>query len=106
MYYTYMLRCSDNSIYTGITTDVKRRFEEHRGGRSKKAAKYTAVRQPVKIAAVWQSPTRETASRLEFYIKKLSKKKKENLICDNSVFTEYLGEKSGRATRTMGSSSP
>ncbi|MBQ3573901.1 MAG: GIY-YIG nuclease family protein, partial [Clostridia bacterium] len=38
MYYVYMMRCSDNSLYTGITTDLERRFEEHK---SKKGAKYT-----------------------------------------------------------------
>ena len=93
MYYTYMLRCEDNSIYTGITTDMKRRFDEHSGRISGKCAKYTGSRQAVKIEAVWESESRETASRLEFYIKKLTKAKKELLILENENFDKFLSEK-------------
>lgn len=88
-----MLRCADNSIYTGITTDVKRRFEEHAGRIPGKCARYTGSRQAVKIEAVWKSESRETASRLEFYIKKLPKIKKELLIKDNSNFGIFFNEK-------------
>ncbi len=90
MYYTYMLRCADNSIYTGITTDVKRRFEEHAGRVPGKCAKYTGSRQALKIEVVWRSQSRETASRLEYYIKKLPKSKKEQLIVDNDFFNKFL----------------
>lgn len=44
MYYTYMLRCEDNTIYTGITTDISRRMEEH-FCKDKKCAKYTKTHQ-------------------------------------------------------------
>lgn len=77
MYYVYMMRCSDNSLYTGITTDLERRFEEHK---SKKGAKYTASRTVVSIEAVWEVPDRSSALKLESQIKKLSKAKKEELI--------------------------
>ena len=50
MYYVYMLRCEDGSLYTGITTDLARRFEEHRNG---KGAKYTRSRGAVRIEAAW-----------------------------------------------------
>lgn len=93
MYFTYMLRCADNSIYTGITTDVKRRFDEHAGRIPGKCAKYTGARQVLRIEAVWESESRETASRLEFYIKKLTKAKKELLINDNTVFDKFLAAK-------------
>ena len=87
MYYTYMLRCADNSIYTGITTDVARRFAEHSGQISGKCAKYTG------IDAVWKSENRETASRLEYYIKKLPKNKKEQLIDDRDNLKKFLSDK-------------
>ena len=78
-YYVYMLRCSDNSLYTGITTNVERRFEEHKE-KHKKGAKYTAAHTPLSIEAVWEVPDRSSASKLESQIKKLSKSKKEELI--------------------------
>lgn len=93
MYYIYMIRCSDNSIYTGITTDVERRFKEHTGKIPGKAAKYTGSRRALSIEAVWQCDSREKASRLEFYIKKLIKYKKEQLIKDNTFFVKFFAEK-------------
>ena len=92
MYYTYMLRCADNSIYTGITTDVARRFAEHSGQIAGKCAKYTESRKAVRIDAVWKSENRETASRLEYYIKKLPKNKKEQLIDDRDNLKKFLSD--------------
>ena len=48
-WFVYMIRCMDSSLYTGITTDVKRRYEEHEKGRG---AKYTKVRKPVEILSL------------------------------------------------------
>ncbi len=79
MYYIYMLRCTDNSIYTGISTDLKRRFEEHLSG-GKNGAKYTKSRMPVRIERAWSSPDRSSASKLESALKKLPKAKKEEII--------------------------
>ncbi len=93
MYYTYMLRCADNSIYTGITTDVARRFAEHLGQISGKCAKYTGSRRAVRMEAVWESENRETASRLEYYIKKLPKYKKEQLVDSNDNLKKFLSDK-------------
>lgn len=84
MYYTYMLRCEDNSIYTGITTDIGRRMSEH-FERDKKCARYTRVRAAKKLEAVWRCEDRASASRLEFYIKALLKPKKEELIKSNNL---------------------
>lgn len=93
MYYTYMLRCEDNSIYTGITSNVERRMEEH-FSKDKKCAKYTATHQAKKLESVWESENRVLASKLEFHIKKnLSKQEKESLIKDNSLLEKFLGEK-------------
>ena len=90
MYYTYMLRCTDNSIYTGIATDVERRFREHLK-KDEKSAKYTRTHTALKIEAVWQSESRAAASRLEYRIKKLSKEQKEALISENKL--EVIGDK-------------
>lgn len=84
MYYTYMLRCRDNSIYTGITTDVERRMNEHFTQRSK-CAKYTKNHTPLRLEAVWQSSDRAAASRLEYYLKKLSHEQKEDVIKSGSL---------------------
>ncbi len=79
MYYTYMLRCADNSVYTGITTDIERRMEEHLS-QSGKCAKYTRNHPAVKMEIAWESESRSLASKLEYYIKTLSKSQKEELI--------------------------
>ena len=84
MYYVYMIRCFDNSIYTGITTDVKRRWEEH-VARKQKCAKYTMNHPVKKIEAVWQTETRILASKLEYQIKTLKKEEKESLIKNKNL---------------------
>lgn len=91
MYYTYMLRCIDNSIYTGITTNIERRMQEH-FSKGEKCAKYTLNHSAKKLESVWQSENRILASKLEYHIKKLTKRKKEELIEKNNL-NELLGEK-------------
>ncbi len=81
-YYTYILRCRDNSLYTGICTNVKRRMDEH-FSQGEKCAKYTRTHTPKKLEAVWESDCRVSASKLEYRIKRLSKQQKEKLIADN-----------------------
>ena len=93
MYYTYMLRCTDNSIYTGITSDLKRRMEEH-FSQNEKCAKYTASHHAKKLEAVWESENRILAAKLEFHIKKsLTKKEKEELIKNSNLLDKFLGNK-------------
>lgn len=84
MYYTYMLRCEDNSIYTGITTDIERRIEEH-FSKNEKCAKYTLNHNAKKLECVWESENRQLASKLEYHIKRLTKIQKEKLIKNNSL---------------------
>ena len=79
MYHIYMLRCLDNSLYTGITTDLERRLQEHREG-GKSGAKYTAVHGAKNFECAWQCEDRANASKLEYWIKTLSKKDKEALV--------------------------
>lgn len=87
-----MLRCSDNSIYTGITTDLERRMNEH-FGKSDKCAKYTLTHNAKKLESAWKTENRVLASRLEFFIKKLTKVQKENLIKNKEYLVKYLSDK-------------
>ena len=91
MYYIYMLRCENNSIYTGITTDVQRRMEEH-FSKDPKGAKYTKSHKPIKLECVWESENKVLASKLEFRVKALTKAQKEELIKNNNL-ERYLSEK-------------
>jgi len=82
-----MLRCADNSLYTGITTNVVRRIDEHNGLGAKGAgAKYTRMRQPVELVYQEQVDSRSEAGKREAALKKLSKKEKESLVCGDKVF--------------------
>lgn len=92
MYYTYMIRCIDNSIYTGITNDLKRRMSEH-FEKTEKCAKYTLRHTPKKIEAVWESEDRALASKLEYHIKSLKKYDKEILIKYDVKISDILSNK-------------
>ncbi len=76
----YILQCSDNSLYTGITTDVKRRIAEHNDSSSRLGAKFTRGRQPVKLVYHEQLETRSLATKREMEIKSLTRIKKLCLI--------------------------
>ena len=84
MYYVYMLRCEDNSLYTGITTNLERRMEEH-FTKSDKCAKYTMRHSAKKLETAWQTENRVLASKLEYRIKELSKEEKEQLVKNNNM---------------------
>jgi len=73
----YIVRCSDDTYYTGITTDMDRRLNEHNSG---KGAKYTRTRTPVELEESKEFPDRSTATKEELRIKKLSRDNKERLI--------------------------
>ena len=92
MYYIYMLRCKDNTIYTGITVDIKRRMEEH-FSKNEKCAKYTYTHNAKKLEAVWQTENKSLASKLEYAIKKLTKAKKEELIKNKNLEEIFLENK-------------
>lgn len=86
-YYTYLLRCADGSVYTGITTDLARRISEHFSART--GARYTAAHRPLKPEIAFESADRAAASRLEYRIKRLPKAQKEQIIRTGSL--EPLG---------------
>lgn len=73
----YMILCSDNSFYTGITTDIDRRFRQHAAG---EGAKYFRGRQPVKVAFLEDGHSRSSASRREVQIKSMNRADKLLLV--------------------------
>lgn len=77
MNYTYILKCKDDSLYTGCTNDLKKRITSHNAG---KGAKYTKARRPVELVYYEEFQTREEAMKREYAIKQLSRKEKEALI--------------------------
>ena len=64
MWYVYLLRCADATLYCGVTTDVERRLREH-NGEGKRGAKYTRTRRPVEVVCCVAQPDRASACRLE-----------------------------------------
>ena len=78
MYHLYILKCSDKTLYTGITVDLDRRVKEHNS--SKLGAKYTRARRPVKLVYSKKFRNRSSASKAESGIKKLSREKKLGLL--------------------------
>ena len=77
MNYTYIVQCSDGSLYTGWTNNLNKRIEDHNAG---KGAKYTRSRLPVVLAYYEAFETKEEAMRREYAIKQLSRQKKLALI--------------------------
>ncbi len=77
MWFIYILLCSDKSLYTGITNNLKGRFKEHQEG---KGGKYTRSHKPLKIVYFEEVPTKSLALKRELEIKKYSKSAKITLI--------------------------
>ncbi len=76
-WFVYMLRCVDGSLYTGITTDVTRRFNQHNAGT---ASRYTRSRRPVRLVYQETQTNRSEASKREAAIKALSRRQKQSMI--------------------------
>ena len=77
MPFVYILRCADQSYYTGWTTDVARRVAQHNAGRG---CRYTRMRLPVTLVYHEEAPDRASAMRREVAIKRLSREKKDRLV--------------------------
>lgn len=87
-WFVYFLRCNDNSLYTGITTDVNRRLHQH--NHTKLGAKYTRAKRPVTLAFIETAPDKSTACKREYQLRTLSKIKKEQIVstylaCSKSI---------------------
>ena len=80
IWHVYMVRCSDGTLYTGITNDLKKRIEAHNSG--KEGARYTRSRRPVKLVYSEQVESKSAAAKLEYQLKKLPRLKKIRLTKD------------------------
>jgi predicted GIY-YIG superfamily endonuclease len=76
-WFLYLLRCADGTLYTGITTDVTRRCEQHNAGT---ASRYTRSRLPAKLIYQEPQPSRSMALKRELAVKALSREEKESLV--------------------------
>lgn len=79
-WYVYMVRCADDSLYTGVTTDVERRICEHNGEFKNKGAKYTKARRPVVLVYKKRKKNRSYAQVEEAKLKNLTRDEKLILI--------------------------
>lgn len=86
-WYVYFLRCNDNSLYAGITTDINRRLHQH--NHTKLGAKYTRAKRPVTLVYVEEALDKSLACKREYQLKKLSKIQKEHLV--TRYFTDQPG---------------
>lgn len=96
-WFLYLVRCADGSLYTGITTDVQRRFSEHCGidgkqGKSGKGAKFFRGKQPLSLVYQMEVAGRSAALKLEYRVKQLAKADKEALVMGRLAISELLPE--------------
>lgn len=100
-YSLYIVRCADGSLYTGIATDVARRFKEHEAG--PRGAKYLRGRGPLTLAFELPVGDRSAASKAEYQVKNLPKSDKELLIAGHKSLAELGAElSSGQASGAAG----
>lgn len=85
-YWVYILHCENNSLYTGYTTDLTKRYQSHLDGTSK--CKYTRSFKPIKIAQSWVFVDKSMAMRMESLIKKLPRRTKQALILNPALLFE------------------
>lgn len=90
-WHVYMIRCGNGALYTGVTTDVDRRFAEHQSS-GPRAAKYLKGRGPLHLVLRVDAGDRGTALRLEHRIKRLPKTQKKTLIQHPESLQEIVGD--------------
>ncbi len=83
MFYCYILLCSDDSFYVGVTDDPARRIQEHNDG---KGADWTAVRRPVRLAWLEEHPRLSSARQRENQLKRWTREKKDALVGSSQFF--------------------
>lgn len=90
--YLYILKCADNSLYTGIAANIEKRIRQHLGI-IKGGAKYTKSHKPISLEALWLTENENAARKLEAAIKKLPKSDKTRIISAHELlFTYYFPE--------------
>ena len=101
MCYTYIIRCKNNTLYTGYTTDITRRMEEHKKGIN---SKYTKAKGFDKLEVFFESSNKSQAMKLEYYIKKQSKSKKIWIINNPQIFIDEVKDKFDISIGTLNNS--
>ncbi len=101
MWFVYIVKCRDGTLYTGITNDLGRRIGEHNSSES--GAKYTRARRPVELVYQFSCPDRSTASREERRIKKSARSKKLELINEQVKYFQKLHKKGLSVANDVGS---
>jgi putative endonuclease len=87
-FYTYVLECSNGSLYTGWTNDLDQRIESHNAGRG---AKYTRANRPVKLLVSWTFDSKVDAMKSEWRIKHMSRAAKLRLVANPSLLVSEVG---------------
>lgn len=90
MFYVYIIRCKDGTLYTGYTSNLERRVKEHKGGKS---CKYTGSKGFYKLEVYFEFKTTNEARKVEKYIKKQNRSKKEKIILDKEGFMKEIGSR-------------
>ncbi|MER0282191.1 GIY-YIG nuclease family protein [Clostridioides difficile] len=90
MYFTYIIRCKDDSLYTGYTSNIIRRMNEHKSGIN---SKYTRAKGFKKLEVYFVTNTKSNAMKLECYIKKLTRNKKLYIIKNPETFIDSINNK-------------
>ena len=85
--YTYIVKCSDGTLYTGWTNDLEKRIQSHNEG---KGAKYTKTRTPVTLVYYETFPTKQEAMKREYAIKQMRRKEKEKLIAEGIAVSDSI----------------
>jgi putative endonuclease len=89
LYWVYILECENSSYYTGYTTNLVRRFQEHLNGTAK--CKYTRSFKPLSVVQCWQvNGSKSVAMKMERYLKKISKKEKIHIIQHPHLLTQLF----------------
>ena len=86
-FYNYILKCSDGTLYSGYTTAPEKRLAAHNSGRG---AKYTRSRTPVMLAALWQWNDKSSAMKAEYWVKRLTRTQKLELISNPELLVLSL----------------
>jgi putative endonuclease len=87
-YWVYILRCENDALYTGYTTDMERRLEEHAKGTDK--SRFTRSFPPIRVEGCWRTDTLSRALKLENRIKSLNRREKLSVIADPSSVVEEI----------------
>lgn len=90
MYFTYIIRCKDDSLYTGYTSNIVRRMNEHKLGIN---SKYTRAKGFEKLEVYFVTNRKSNAMKLEYYIKKLTRNKKLSIIKNPSILINLIDNK-------------